>query len=46
MSWKFKENIVTEENTPEGAIGFVYKIVHTPTGKFYIMQFHQQTEKL
>ena len=36
MSWSFKGNIVTEENTPEGAIGFVYKIVHTPTGKFYI----------
>ena len=36
MSWKFKGNIVTEENTPEGAIGFVYKIVHIPTGKFYI----------
>ena len=36
MSWKFKGNIVTEENTPEGAIGFVYKIIHTPTGKFYI----------
>ena len=33
MSWKFKGNIVTEENTPEGAIGFVYKIIHTPTGK-------------
>ena len=36
MSWKFKGNIVTEENTPEGAVGFVYKIVHIPTGKFYI----------
>ena len=36
MSWKFKGNLVTEENTPEGAIGFVYKIVHIPTGKFYI----------
>ncbi len=23
MSWKFKGNIVTEENTPEGAVGFV-----------------------
>ena len=33
MSWKFKGNIVTEENTPDGAVGFVYKIVHTPTGK-------------
>lgn len=36
MSWKFKGNIVTEENTPDGAVGFVYKIIHTPTGKFYI----------
>ena len=36
MSWNFKGNIVTEENTPEGAVGFVYKIVHIPTGKFYI----------
>jgi hypothetical protein len=36
MSWKFNGNIVTEESTPEGAIGFVYKIVHTPTGKYYI----------
>ncbi len=36
MSWKFKGNIVTEENTPEGAVGFVYKIIHIPTGKFYI----------
>ena len=36
MSWKFKGNIVTEENTPDGAVGCVYKIIHTPTGKFYI----------
>ena len=36
MSWKFNGNIVTEESTPDGAVGFVYKIVHTPTGKFYI----------
>ena len=36
MSWKFNGNIVTEESTPEGAVGFVYKIIHTPTGKFYI----------
>jgi hypothetical protein len=27
MSWKFNGNIVTEETTPEGAVGFVYKIV-------------------
>jgi hypothetical protein len=36
MSWKFNGNIVTEESTPDGAVGFVYKIIHTPTGKFYI----------
>ena len=36
MSWKFNGNIVTEENTPEGAVGFVYKMIHTPTGRFYI----------
>jgi len=36
MSWKFNGNIVTEESTPEGAIGFVYKIIHIPTGKYYI----------
>jgi len=36
MHWKFNGNIVTEENTPEGAIGFVYKITHIPTGKTYI----------
>ena len=36
MSWKFNGNIVTEENTPEGAVGFVYKIIHLPTGKYYI----------
>lgn len=36
MSWKFNGNIVTEESTPDGAVGFVYKIIHTPSGKFYI----------
>jgi hypothetical protein len=36
VSWKFNGNIVTEENTPEGAVGFVYKIIHLPTGKYYI----------
>jgi hypothetical protein len=36
MSWKFNGIEVIEENTPEGAVGFVYKIIHTPTGKFYI----------
>jgi hypothetical protein len=36
MSWKFNGNIVTEESTPEGAVGFVYKMIHIPTGRFYI----------
>ncbi len=36
MSWTFNGIEVTEENTPEGAVGFVYKMIHTPTGKFYI----------
>ena len=36
MSWKFNGNIVTEETTPEGAVGFVYKIIDTRTNRFYI----------
>lgn len=36
MSWIFMDKLVTEDSTPAGAIGFVYKIVHIPTGKFYI----------
>jgi hypothetical protein len=36
VSWKFNGNIVTEETTPEGAVGFIYKMIHTPTGRFYI----------
>lgn len=36
MSWLHEGNIVTEEHVPIGAVGFVYKIVHTPTGRYYI----------
>ena len=36
MSWLHAGNIVTEEHVPIGAVGFVYKIVHTPTGRYYI----------
>jgi hypothetical protein len=36
MSWLYEENIVTEEHVPIGAVGFVYKIIHTPTGRYYI----------
>ena len=36
MSWKFKGELVTQEDLPEGMEGFVYKITHLPSGKFYI----------
>ena len=36
MSWLYEGNIVTEEHVPVGAVGFVYKIIHTPTGRYYI----------
>jgi hypothetical protein len=35
-NWLYKETEVTEESIPEGSEGFVYKITHTPTGKYYI----------
>ena len=36
MNWLCEGNIVTEEDVPVGAVGFVYKIIHTPTGRYYI----------
>jgi hypothetical protein len=36
MSWLHDGNIVTEDHVPIGAVGFVYKIVHIPTGRYYI----------
>ena len=36
MSWLHEGNIVTEEHVPIGAVGFVYKIIHTPTCRYYI----------
>lgn len=36
MSWKFKGQEVTQEDLPEGMEGFIYKITHLPSGKFYI----------
>lgn len=35
-NWLYKDKEVTEESIPEGSEGFVYKITHTPTGKYYI----------
>jgi hypothetical protein len=36
MSWYFRDNMVTSDSIPEEAVGFVYKITHIPTGKYYI----------
>jgi hypothetical protein len=36
MNWLWKDIEVTEDDIPEDAHGFIYKIVHIPTGKFYI----------
>lgn len=36
MSWYINDKIVTEEEVPEGSVGFVYKITHLPTDRFYI----------
>jgi hypothetical protein len=36
MNWLYKDNEVSIEDIPEDAVGFVYKIIHTPTGKYYI----------
>jgi hypothetical protein len=36
MSWLYEGNIVTEEHVPIGSVGFVYKIIHNPTGRYYI----------
>lgn len=35
-NWLYKDKEVTDESIPEGSEGFVYKITHTPTGKYYI----------
>lgn len=36
MDWSYENNIVTEDTIPDGAVGFVYKIIHIATDKFYI----------
>ena len=36
MSWYLGDKEVTEDLIPEEAVGFVYKISHIPSGKFYI----------
>jgi hypothetical protein len=36
MSWIYNGKLVNHDTVPTDAVGFVYKIVHIPTGKFYI----------
>jgi hypothetical protein len=36
MSWYLGDKEVSEELIPEESVGFVYKITHIPSGKFYI----------
>lgn len=36
MSWYLGDKKVTEDLIPEEAVGFVYKITHSPSGKYYI----------
>jgi hypothetical protein len=36
MNWLYKDKEIHLEDIPEDAVGFVYKIIHTPTGKYYI----------
>ena len=36
LNWLWNGNDVTEDVIPESAVGFVYKIEHIPTGKYYI----------
>ena len=34
--WKYKGQDLKDEDIPEDAFGFVYRITYDPTGKFYI----------
>lgn len=35
--WNYKNGIISElSETPEGAFGFVYEVVHLPSGKRYV----------
>jgi len=36
LNWLWNGNDVTEDVIPENAVGFVYKIEHIPSGKYYI----------
>lgn len=36
MNWLYKGSEISENDIPDDSIGFIYKIVHIPSGKFYI----------
>jgi hypothetical protein len=36
MSWIFADKLVTDDDIPSYGHGFIYRIVHIPTGRFYI----------
>ena len=36
MSWLYNNNIVESGDIPDNSVGFVYLIVHKPTGRYYI----------
>ncbi|MEY4332609.1 MAG: Cellulophaga phage phi4:1 [Bacteroidota bacterium] len=35
--WKYKDGVISNiDETPEGAFGFVYEVLHLPSGKRYV----------
>jgi hypothetical protein len=36
MNWLYNDTELSDEDIPTEAVGFVYKIIHVPTNKFYI----------
>jgi len=36
LNWLYKNKEINLDDMPEDAVGFVYKIIHNPTGKYYI----------
>lgn len=50
MNWNLKgEEILTIEDFPENTYGFIYRVIHEPTGKAYIgkkVLYHQRKTKL
>jgi hypothetical protein len=36
MNWLYNDIELSDEDIPTEAVGFVYKIIHVPTNKFYI----------